>query len=484
MKDTTLINFEPSAAGTSRPDCERLSWLLPIHLLVFARRHRDPNHPIPRKRSVFVQHWFQSLMSLSVSCSLLLEPLARDLPGQHVGIPKTGASFQIATPPPPIHDNFFGLVTGTLKVQSPNVTTATASISGRLGFSLQTPDVTARSTPSALKLATVQILGGPIQLTGLSTGKVSVSLKGRPIGQSTPVPSTTAGRALALVVDFTAILRRHIALIAIERQRSHLALEEALVEIKTSENKLRTIIDTIPALPWSARPDGSAEFFNRRWLDYAGLSAEEAADWGWTVALHPEDRARLMDYWRYVLASGETGEIEACLRRFDGEFRWFLFRASPLRNDSGKVVKWYGTNTDLEDRKRAEDALRSNEQSLRLIVDSIPGFVSTFNAAGKVELHNRQVLEYTGKTAEEMKNWATSEIVHPDECLNYVGTEGMLEVNRFLEEELKLEPILTSAAADVFRRSNQLGMPAAFEHEPARFTNVIDYLDRSSSDKG
>jgi len=83
----------------------------------------------------------------------------------------------------------------------------------------------------------------------------------------------------------------HIALIAIELDRSHRALKNALVEIKDSENRLRTIIDTIPALAWSARPDGSAEFFNRPWLDYAGLSAEEASDWGWTVAIHPEDRA-------------------------------------------------------------------------------------------------------------------------------------------------------------------------------------------------
>ena len=87
----------------------------------------------------------------------------------------------------------------------------------------------------------------------------------------------------------------HIALIAIELERSHRALKGALVEIKNSENRLRTIIDTIPALAWSARPDGSAEFFNRRWLDYAGLSAEEASDWGWAVVLHPGDRGRVMD---------------------------------------------------------------------------------------------------------------------------------------------------------------------------------------------
>ena len=207
----------------------------------------------------------------------------------------------------------------------------------------------------------------------------------------------------------------HIALIAIEFEKSQLALKNALVEIRSSEHRLRTIIDTIPALAWSAHPDGSAEFFNQRWLDYVGLSAEEASDWGWTVALHPEDRDRLTDYWRQLLASGEAGETEARLRRFDGEFRWFLFRASPLRDGSGRVVKWYGTNTDIEERKRAEQALRVNEQSLRLIVDTIPGMVCTLSAAGEVQLLNRQVLEYFGKTAEELKNWAASDAVHPDD---------------------------------------------------------------------
>src|SRR5216684_1640983 len=159
----------------------------------------------------------------------------------------------------------------------------------------------------------------------------------------------------------------HIALIAIERERSHLALKKALVEIKNSENRLRTIIDTIPALAWSARPDGSAEFFNRRWLEYAGLSAEEASDWGWTVALHPEDRGRLLDHWRQLLASGEPGEIEARLRRHDGEFRWFLFRAEPLRDDLGGIIRWYGANTDIEERKRAESLLAAEKRTLEML---------------------------------------------------------------------------------------------------------------------
>jgi len=185
--------------------------------------------------------------------------------------------------------------------------------------------------------------------------------------------------------------------------------------VKTTEDQLRAIIDTIPALAWSAHPDGSAEFFNQRWLDYAGLSIEEARDWGWTAAVHADDLNRLGDYWRSMLLSGEPGEIEARLRRFDGVYRWFLFRANPFRDESGNIVKWYGTNADIEDRKRAEDALRASERRSRLIVDSIPGLVCTMSASGEVELLNRQVLEYFGKTAEELRNWAISDAVHPDD---------------------------------------------------------------------
>ncbi len=128
-------------------------------------------------------------------------------------------------------------------------------------------------------------------------------------------------------------------------------------------------VDAIPTLAWSARRDGSAEFLNRRWLDYTGLSAEEASDWGWTAAVHTEDRDRLMDSWRHLLASGEAGEIEARLRRYDGDYRWFLFRVEPVRDNHGNIFKWYGANTDIEDRKRAETLLAAEKQTLEMIAN-------------------------------------------------------------------------------------------------------------------
>jgi PAS domain S-box-containing protein len=129
---------------------------------------------------------------------------------------------------------------------------------------------------------------------------------------------------------------------------------------------VRLVVDAIPTLAWSAQADGSADFFNQRWLDYTGLSAEQARDWGWTAALHPDDLNGLVGYWRSVLASGEPAEIEARLRRFDGEYRWFLFRATPSFVNDGRVVKWFGTNTDIEDRKRAECLLSGENLVLEM----------------------------------------------------------------------------------------------------------------------
>ncbi|MCW5658765.1 MAG: PAS domain-containing protein [Burkholderiaceae bacterium] len=140
--------------------------------------------------------------------------------------------------------------------------------------------------------------------------------------------------------------------------------ESRLIEnaVRASEQRLKLIIDTIPALAWSARPDGGAEFFNQHYLDFVGLPLARVRDWGWAVAVHPDDLSDLVAAWQRIMASGLPGEAEARLRRHDGVYRWFLMRASPLRDDNGQITQWYGVNTDVEDRKSAEAKVqRANE---------------------------------------------------------------------------------------------------------------------------
>jgi PAS domain S-box-containing protein len=164
------------------------------------------------------------------------------------------------------------------------------------------------------------------------------------------------GRVVAFAIDDNFNLRRA------EAAQRELQRQNELLQ--RSERELREVIETIPSMAWSAAADGAAEFFNRRWLEYAGLTADQARAWGWTVAVHPDDLNPLVEYWRTIMASGQSGEVEARLRQFDGVYRWFLFRATPSFDDNGRVVKWYGTNTDIEERKRAEQALRRSEAYL------------------------------------------------------------------------------------------------------------------------
>jgi len=164
------------------------------------------------------------------------------------------------------------------------------------------------------------------------------------------------GRVVAFAIDDNFNVRRaEVAQRELQRQNELL---------QRSEQELREVIETIPSMAWSAALDGSAEFFNGRWLAYAGLTADQAQGWGWAVAVHPDDLKVLVDYWQTIMALGQSGEIEARLRRFDGVYRWFLFRATPSLDENGRVVKWYGTNTDIEERKRAEAALKLSEAYL------------------------------------------------------------------------------------------------------------------------
>jgi len=164
------------------------------------------------------------------------------------------------------------------------------------------------------------------------------------------------GRVVALRISDSFNLRR--------AEAARLELERQNDRLQRTERELREVIETIPCLAWTATADGNAEFFNRRWLEYAGLTPHQAQGTGWTTTLHPNDLSGLVSYWQRIVASSQPGEFEARLRRFDGEYRWFLFRATPSFHENGKVVKWYGTNIDIEERKRAEQDLRRSETYL------------------------------------------------------------------------------------------------------------------------
>jgi PAS domain S-box-containing protein len=126
------------------------------------------------------------------------------------------------------------------------------------------------------------------------------------------------------------------------------------------DHEMRVLVDAIPALVWRASLDGAAEFFNRRWLEYTGLSFDEARGWRWIAAIPPDDQERLTIIWREICRAGQPAESDARLRGADGVYRWFLFRGVPLRNRDEQITGWCGTNIDIEDRKRVEgDLIRS-----------------------------------------------------------------------------------------------------------------------------
>jgi PAS domain S-box-containing protein len=158
------------------------------------------------------------------------------------------------------------------------------------------------------------------------------------------------------------------------------------------EERLRLIIDTIPTIVWRKLPDGSADFLNREFREYTGLSLEHGLGWGWMNSFHPGDR--LIEEWRAALAAGKPFEKEARLRRADGQYRWFLIRAVPLRDEQGNIANWYGTTSDIDDLKGAEDRVR-------LIIDTLPMMVWTLRPNGVVDFVNQRWVDYTGISLEE-----------------------------------------------------------------------------------
>ena len=135
-----------------------------------------------------------------------------------------------------------------------------------------------------------------------------------------------------------------------------------------SEKELRDVIETIPAMAWATLPDGANEFANRSWSEFTGISSRDTSSAGWKAVFHPADIATHVEKWYASLATGAPFENEARVQRAsDGEYRWFLHRGVPLRDESSNIIKWYGTSTDIDDRKRVESLLAGEKRILEMV---------------------------------------------------------------------------------------------------------------------
>jgi formate hydrogenlyase transcriptional activator len=185
----------------------------------------------------------------------------------------------------------------------------------------------------------------------------------------------------------------------------------------TDQNSLQTIFDCLPAFIQTANPDGNYNFFSREWLDYTGLSMAEAERKGWISVIHPDDVAEVSENWRDAVSTGKPVYHESRVRRFDGEYHWFLHRNVPIRNSQGRIIRWCGSSIDIEERKQAEQRAIESEKDFRRSIDTIPAHVFTMMPDGDVDFCNLRTLEFSGCTLDDFREWRWTKngIVHPED---------------------------------------------------------------------
>jgi PAS domain S-box-containing protein len=192
--------------------------------------------------------------------------------------------------------------------------------------------------------------------------------------------------------------------------------EEALT---SSEQELRLLVETIPALVWRAGPEGNIEYVNRRTLEYLGAPLGEVIGWGWMEKVHPDDVAFKVRTWLENLESGNPHDAACRFRGADGRYRWFAVRAEPLRGNDGGVLSWYGVLIDIDDRKKVEEAVRESEFKLRQVIDTVPGLLWSIGPDGELTQINQGVLDYSGMRFEDHLGFY--KFHHPDDLSDAVN---------------------------------------------------------------
>ena len=185
--------------------------------------------------------------------------------------------------------------------------------------------------------------------------------------------------------------------------------------LRESEVRFRTMANSIPQLAWIARADGFIFWYNQRWFDYTGTTPEQMERYGWQSVHDPKVLPEVTERWKTAIATGEPFDMEFPLLGADKVFRPFLTRILPLKDEQGRVIQWFGTNTDLSERKRAEEELALNEREFRLLAESMPQIVWTTRVDGWNTYFNQRWVDYTGLTLEESYGHGWNKPFHPDD---------------------------------------------------------------------
>jgi PAS domain S-box-containing protein len=195
--------------------------------------------------------------------------------------------------------------------------------------------------------------------------------------------------------------------------------EEALA---SREQELRLLVETIPALVWRAGPDGNIDYVNKRVLDYLGARLDDIAGWRWVERAHPDDVAFKITNWLKSLETGNPHDVVCRFRGADGRYRWFNVRGEPLRASDGTVLRWYGVLIDIDDRRKAEEALRESEFKLRQIIETVPGFLWSTDPDGELTHVNQRFLDYSGIRFEDFKHGRWEALLRPDDYADIAET--------------------------------------------------------------
>ncbi|HEY3570062.1 MAG TPA: PAS domain-containing protein [Thermoanaerobaculia bacterium] len=201
-----------------------------------------------------------------------------------------------------------------------------------------------------------------------------------------------------------------------DRKRQEERLTHSQGELRESEEWFRLIADSIPHMVWSARGDGGTDYYNSRFLDYLGVTPEQMGEWTWLSTLHPDDAEKAREAWRKAYENGEEYQIEYRIRRAsDGRYRWHLGRAVPLRDPHGKILRWFGTCTDIDEQKRAREDLRESELFFRQMIDSLPALAWATGPDGYCDLLSRPWIDYSGIPEAEQHGDGWLQLVHADD---------------------------------------------------------------------